>query len=581
MSLFKKKKTLLTYQKKLIISYILFSFVPVLIIGTFSYINSYKMMKEGVESNIQGTLSQIEDNIKYKQKILEGVSDIIYADQELQQRFASSSDYDKYEMTKTVQWIIDRGNLFQTVEKDIRLSIYTDNQNIPEVYYLNPLKDDEDLDPNNFNIYQLSRIENKTWYKNLSKKGNELSWEIIERKDKNQVISLVRNQVDFKRLTNIGIIRIDVNVKHLFSAVDYNKIGSNSSLIVLDNNNQILYQSLSKRDEITREIIEDNRYLISEHHINNTPWKLIALIPKKDLFENAKSMLYITFLICFIILIISILFSIFLSKALSSNIKKIIYGINMLENGHFSFRVEEKVDDEFKQIMITLNKMAMTIETLINEVYVTSLKRKEIELQLLQAQINPHFLYNTLSSISRLAKLGKIEELHLMILALAKFYRLALNEGRMIISIEKEVEQIKAYIIIQSIQFGNRLKVSYDFDDEIMRFDTIKFILQPFIENILEHAWHQDTMIIRIKGYKIEENIYLEITDNGIGMTEELLEQVLLDDDSRKGYGIYNVENRIKLQFGDDYGVRINSVLGNGTKIQLTIPCYKEQQKDE
>ena len=572
MNRLKKKMKSLTYQNKLIISYILFSFVPVCIIGAFSYVNSYDNMKDRIESDVQGTLIQMQDNILYKQGILQGISDIIYTDQELQQRF--STQYAIHQRANAVRRIIDRGNLFQAVEKNIRISIYTENRTIPEVYYLNPLKDDEILDPNSFNIYHVTRIQEEAWYKNLLS-NYDFNWEVSQRTDKNIVISLIRNQVDFSELVNIGVIKIDIAVRHLFSAVDYQKVGNNSGLIVLGEKDQILYHSMPKEKNVS--LMDDNGYLKIEQQITDTPWKLIAFIPKKDLHENAKSLLYITFMVCFIILFFLILFSIFMSKLLSSNISKIIHGIKMFENGHFSYRVEEKGDDEFRQIMIVLNNMAETIETLIHEVYVTRLERKEIELQLLQAQINPHFLYNTLSSISRLAKLGKIEDLHMMIMALAKFYRLTLNEGRMIISIGNEIDQIKAYITIQSIQFGDRLTVSYDLDDNVLGYDTIKFIMQPFVENILEHAWHQETMHIRIKVYKENKNICIEIQDNGIGMTKEVLKQVMNESEARKGYGIFNVEKRIKLQFGDAYGVKIISVPEEGTTVRLIIPYYKEK----
>ncbi len=577
MYLLKEKIRFSSYRNKLIISYILFSFVPVFIIGTFAYVNSYNIMKEHVKSNIQGTLIQIQDNIGYKQELLQRISDIIYSDQELQQRF--STYYAIEQKPKAVKEIIDRGNLFQAVEEDIRLSIYTANQTIPEVYYTDPLRDNEFLNRNSFNIYHLNRIQNEDWYQNLLSNNYNWNWEVMYNNDKNGVISLIRNQVDFKNLVNIGIIKIDISLARLFSAVDYQKVASNSSLIVMDETDQILYYSIPEERKISEVVGQKGRYLKIDQQIKNTSWKLVAFVPLRDLKENATSLLYLTVMICFVILFVLVLFSIFLSKVLSSNINKIIYGIEMFKNGHFSYRIEQKGDDEFRQIMSVLNNMAETIQKLIHEVYVTGLQRKEIELQLLQAQINPHFLYNTLSSISRLAKLGKIEELHMMIMALAKFCRLTLNEGRMIISIREEIEQIKAYITIQTIKFGDRLNVSYDLDEDVLWYDTIKFILQPFVENVLEHAWYQDTMHIQIKVYKEDGNIFMKIIDDGIGMTDEVLKQILLDSHTRKGYGMFNVDQRIKLQFGDKYGVTVSSILGEGTTVGLMLPYYQENSK--
>jgi two-component system sensor histidine kinase YesM len=526
-------------------------------------------MKEHMESNIKGTLLQIQDNIIYKQEILQSISDTIYNDRELQKRF--STTYDKmFQKTKAVEEIMNDGNLFQEVEKDIRISIYTANTTLPEVYFSNPL--DEYFELNGFNIYHLSRIKNEQWYNDLQENNLIRNWKVLYSNKQEKYISLIRNQVNFTSLTKMGVIKIDIKVKDFFSAVDYQKIGSNGSLMILDNDNNILTYSLPEGKNARDMLQSEKGYLKIEQPITNSTWQLVALIPVNELYENAKSLLNLTILLCFIIVFILILVSVFLSKVLSSNVNRIIYGIKMFEKGHFSYRVEEKGDNEFNEIIIVLNNMAQTIETLIHEVYVTKLQRKEIELQLLQAQINPHFLYNTLSSISRLAKLGKVDELHLMIMALAKFYRLTLNEGRMVISINDEIEQIKAYITIQNIQFGDRLKVSYELDETILPSETIKFIMQPFVENILEHAWHQETMHIWIKVYNENDNIIISITDNGIGMAHETIEQVLADGESRKGYGIYNVDKRIKLQFGDTYGVRISSILEQGTTVQLVLP---------
>jgi sensor histidine kinase YesM len=166
----------------------------------------------------------------------------------------------------------------------------------------------------------------------------------------------------------------------------------------------------------------------------------------------------------------------------------------------------------------------------------------------------------------------------MMIMSLAKFYRLTLNEGRMIISIQSEIDQIKAYIDIQKIKFGERLNVSYDIDEAVLCYDTIKFIMQPFVENVLEHAWYQEKMHIRIMAYKEDECICIKIIDNGIGMSKERLKQALIDNETRKGYGMFNVENRIKLQFGENYGVNVSSIPGGGTTVLLNLPCYKDKR---
>ncbi|MBC8081538.1 MAG: histidine kinase, partial [Gorillibacterium sp.] len=220
------------------------------------------------------------------------------------------------------------------------------------------------------------------------------------------------------------------------------------------------------------------------------------------------------------------------------------------------------------------------VEELIKEVYVANIQKKEAELESLQAQINPHFLYNTLSSISRLAKFGEIEKLHEMVMGLAKFYRLSLNKGYTIIAVPLELEQVGAYIDIQSIKFKNRLSVWYDVQAEVHGYETVKLILQPFVENSLEHALFGKSITIKVTARLVEGNIVFKIIDDGIGMKPEMVNKILSRDGVQLGYGIRNVDERIKLQYGQAYGVNIFSRLGMGTTVTITIPAIKKRSHE-
>ena len=238
-------------------------------------------------------------------------------------------------------------------------------------------------------------------------------------------------------------------------------------------------------------------------------------------------------------------------------------------------RIKYSGKDEFEQIALAFNEMATNTEELIKKVYISEVKKKETELQLLQSQINPHFLYNTLSSINRLAQLGYMDKLKETIMELSKFYRLSLNKGKMIISVKDEIEQVKSYVNIQKIKNGKRMEVAYSIEEEIMEFDTVKFILQPFVENILEHALYGEKIFIKIMAYKDENAIIFKVIDNGIGMSKDVIDQILSSSGNRIGYGISNVNDRIKLQFGNQYGVDIFSRRGIGTTVSIKIPVIK------
>jgi sensor histidine kinase YesM len=205
------------------------------------------------------------------------------------------------------------------------------------------------------------------------------------------------------------------------------------------------------------------------------------------------------------------------------------------------------------------------------------LRKREAELAALQAQINPHFLYNTLSSISRLAKFGEIGKLHDMVMALAKFYRLTLSDGRAIIPIEDEWQQALAYVDIQRIKHRDRLRFSFRIDEGLFRYDTLKLILQPFIENVLEHSWYGGEPIwLKIWGYAQDESIVFQIIDDGVGMPPGKIESIFAPSGVKAGYGIRNVHERIRLQFGEPFGVSIRSGRGIGTSVKIVIPKFTE-----
>jgi len=197
-----------------------------------------------------------------------------------------------------------------------------------------------------------------------------------------------------------------------------------------------------------------------------------------------------------------------------------------------------------------------------------------LELELLQAKVNPHFLYNTLNSISRLAKCNETDKMHEMIINLSKFYRLTLNDGKLIIPIGSEIEQVKAYMDIQSMKFSERVTVSFSVDDSILNYKTISFIIQPFVENSIKHGLTKDKINIKIDAFPENNNIIFIIKDDGAGIPPELLSQILDSDAVSVGYGMRNVDQRIKLQFGEEYGVKILSTIGKGTSVIVTIPKY-------
>lgn len=247
------------------------------------------------------------------------------------------------------------------------------------------------------------------------------------------------------------------------------------------------------------------------------------------------------------------------------------------QGGDFNKKLKTIHNDELGYLALSYNEMVENTQVLVQEVYIANIDKKEARLKALQAQINPHFLYNSLSSISRLANKGEVDKINIMVSSLVKFYRLTLNKGKDIIQVSDEIEQIKAYVEVLKIRMNEAFDIKYEIDDEVLKYYTVSVILQPFVENVLEHGIYDREGPINIifSAMVVDGKIEFKIKDDGVGISEDVQKKIFTSDENSKGYGIRNVDARIKLQYGNDYGVSIFSKIRFGTVITITIPKYE------
>lgn len=438
-----------------------------------------------------------------------------------------------------------------------------------------------------YELLHFNRIQDKYWYKELpevraDEVDERLYWTQIEEDRNVGNLSILRKMYDLQFRKQIGVIRVVTKIDQLLDGVHYEKLGDSSSVLVQDNMNEVIYASSPSAEQFSRlkpfrsEWEESN--LVVKVQLPIVGWTLVGLEPNEQLEKQIGKVKMMTILICIGSFIMLAAISLVVARFLTVRISKIIHSLNSFREGRFNKRIQYSGNDEFLQIAEAFNEMGGYINTLIKEVYVVQMEKKGAELKALQAQINPHFLYNTLSSISRLGKLGEIEKLDQMVMGLAKFYRLTLNNGKMIIPAQLEIEQVQSYIAIQKIKYGGRLDVFYDISAEVYGYNTVKLILQPFIENVLEHALYQPRIQIKVSAHVRNGMLDFRIVDDCIGMKQETLRQIWSNDQSRIGYGIRNVDERIKLHYGPEYGVVIGSVYGGGTTVNITVPLNMTEE---
>ncbi|UNK18152.1 sensor histidine kinase [Paenibacillus sp. N3/727] len=568
----KKRPGYIPIGYKLILTFLIF----ILLLVSVNFYISHSMydasMRKQTRVNIQGTLMQIRDNVAYKVDDIVQTSFTLYDDQALIQSIrkkeTGSNNYTR--MNKVITPKLESAS--KAVGLNLRLSVYFHNETIYPIW---KNKNNQDFNEQTIDIYHMSNIINKFWYFTIpTERYNEtMLWKQVEEDERDGRISLIRRIVDMQNpleIEEVGIMRFSVRISELFESVDYTKLGKGSMLSAVDPVGNVVYTSGKAVEE------DKQNYLTIEESLPQQNWKIVAQVPLNIIEQEAKRVRTVFIIICILCVVLFTYAGFLISQYFSKRIMKIVSVLNSFREGDLHKRIAYRGRGEFPQIANALNAMGEDIEALINKVYLTQLQKKEAELEMLQSQINPHFLYNTLSSINQLAKFGETEKLQNMVVQLAQFYRLTLNSGKTMIPIAAEIEQAIAYLDIQKVKYGQRMEVSFDIDADIWSYETVKLILQPFIENVLKHAWSGDRIHIRISVMKECDSIVYRIIDDGLGMKQERIDEIFDPrDDSHMGCGIRNIDQRVKLHYGNEYGVSIFSRVGIGTSVQIRIPARK------
>lgn len=575
---------------KLMLTFTLFILLLVSVNFYISHSMYDETMRKQTRVNIQGTLKQIRDNVAYKVDDIVQTSATLYDDPTLVQsvRRNLSGTENHTRMNNVILPKLE--SAAKAVGLNLRLSVYFHNQTVYEKYKNWDSERNKDFNEQTYDIYHMNRILGEFWYFILpeEKYNATMMWKQVEEDERDGRISMIRRMVDMNNpleIKEVGIMRFSVRLSQLFDSVDYTKLGDGSMLSVLDPFGNVVFTSGQFVEDSSQTSVkanhdaavaayDKNNYLIIEEDLPQKNWKIVAEVPLNIIEQEAKRVRTVLIVICIICVVLFTYMGYVISQSFSKRIMKIVGVLNAFREGDLHKRITYRGKGEFSQIANALNAMGEDIEALIKEVYLTQLQKKEAELEMLQSQINPHFLYNTLSSINQLAKFGETEKLQDMVVQLAQFYRLTLNSGRILIPIASEIEQANAYLDIQKVKYGQRMEVTFDIDTNIWPYETIKLILQPFIENVLKHAWSGDRIHIRISVHKEGDDILYRIIDDGLGMKQERIQEIFDPrDNSHTGCGIRNIDQRVKLHYGSEYGVSIFSKVGIGTSVQIRIPA--------
>lgn len=414
-----------------------------------------------------------------------------------------------------------------------------------------------------------------------------------------QVVSLSRSvDINDGSTSGSGVLLVDMKYSVLEDMLDrINETSSGIYYYLCSRDGEIIYHP--RWTEINRRLFkeENNKAASYEDGIYEmktdgqkenivvgsvayTGWKLIGVVPESVQETSINKFRY--YIITTILILVMMLLQVnrFISRKISRPIRELDESVKAYEAGAMP-DIYIGGSAEIRHLGYSVQKSYEQIETLMKEIIQQQTERRKSELDALQSQINPHFLYNTLESITWMIEAQRNNEAVVMISELAKLLRVSLSRGKTIISIEDELQHGRSYMNIQRVRYKERFKVEFLIDEEIKDYCIVKLVIQPLLENAIYYGVgnmdEDDDGQILVRGEKKGEDIYISIEDNGMGMPEDIRDNILTDNSKvpkhGSGVGVINVHSRIRLMFGPEYGLEVYSELDEGTKVVIHIPA--------
>ena len=421
------------------------------------------------------------------------------------------------------------------------------------------------------------------------------------------VFSVSRLIEGYDGLGNVGTILVDTNLKVIEDLCTTAELIGNGYVFVIDSDNNMIFHpdnknkisqpnGLVQNDVYTdiyplltnspagsfTSVINNEKEQLVFKRMTRTNWIIVAVTPYKDMIADANSINFTVMIAGILCLLLIITMINFLSTRFTKPVVALTKIMNQADNGNLDIRSNIDTNDEISTLSNSFNNMLERIDTLMKQVVVDQEEKRKSDLKVLQSQINPHFLYNTLDSIVWMIA-GNNKNAIRMIEALSRFFRISLSRGEDLVTLFDEFEHVKNYLIIQGMRYQNKIEFTINADPSILQYKTLKFILQPLVENSIYHGIKnkEEKGFIHITANVVDDRLIIAVEDDGVGMDEETCQNILKESFVQKkpsgsGIGVRNVNSRIRLYFGSEYGLSFKSTLGVGTTVYLTLPIIKE-----
>ena len=556
----------LKYRYKLTIMMILCSLIPVCVISAYTQMRTIQIMREKEESGLKQVLEQSVNSIDNRIQIYTNLINYLTYSSDLREIMEKecSSDYEAYlAYTEIADPMFTMPQLYH---EEIRsITLYAENIQVEHGNTLAPL----------------SVAQNQTWYSKINEKGT-VQW-LVKQGNKKEILAVRK----FYRQDSIQAM--------LVLTLDYNRVlepfadllTENRGGLILDEQGNVVYSGYRmdapyKPDKETSLNYLKEHYVCIEKKIEDTKWNFCLYQPKEELEKSVWTLLLGNIPVLLLCLLLILLLGYFFSRKMVERLEQLTENMNQINLGLRKVTVVSQSKDEIGVLVRTFTRMMDEINKLISQVYEAKIKLQKTEMNALQAQINPHFLYNSLSIINWKALEADNEEISRITLALSTYYRTSLNKGETMTIAANEIRNIDAYLQIQLIMHDNSFQVIKEIQEDALSYSVPKLILQPLVENAIEHGLdvsEKEEKWLKISVCKEKDALIMAVEDNGMGMSEEQAKSIITY--RSKGYGVRNVNDRITLLYGEEYHLRVKSRQGEGCRIEIVIPVNKEEKRYE
>lgn len=589
---FMKKCRDTSIQHIISVSFTVISIIGMVVVGGalyFRFINSTEFM---VSENNKAMLEQVNLNLDNYLRNMMKVSDTTYY----------SVIKKKDVATENINKEMD---LLYETNKDslISICVFSDKGEVISASPVGQLK--SSVDPRESDWFSKALIKRENLHfstphvQNLFvDPSNKYKWVVTL----SRAVELTNN----KKITS-GVLLVDINFSGIEQICKSVNVGKSGYVYLIDREGEIIYHP--RQQLIYSNLIEENNKQEAEYEDGNhtetfkgenrmvtiktvgyTGWKIVGVTPMSDITSDYKQMSLFAIFIMFFGVFILVFLNMFVSSRIANPIKALENSVKKLENGVKDVDISISGSYEIQHLGKAIRSMVNQMHTLMDNIVEEQESKRKSELNALQAQINPHFLYNTLDSIVWMIENENYDGAIIMVTALARLFRISLSKGKNIITVRDEIEHARNYLTIQNIRYKNKFTYDIQVDENTLNFASIKLIIQPLIENAIYHGMEfmgGDGEIL-IKTYIKDNDLYIDVVDNGLGMEQDVADTLLTSESKVEkkgsGIGLKNVHERIQIYFGKDYGLKVYSEPDEGTTISIHMPCvdfYEMRKKEE